>query len=71
MLSITPGKAGGLPTVLAYRRPTLQGLYSVLSVFLCQNILRVKFSLSELGKTEPLKHMKGYSRRIDDANRLI
>jgi toxin YoeB len=24
-----------------------------------------------IGKPEPLKHMKAYSRRIDDANRLI
>ena len=24
-----------------------------------------------IGKPEPLKHIKGYSRRIDDANRLI
>ena len=24
-----------------------------------------------IGKPEPLKHLKAYSRRIDDANRLI
>ena len=26
---------------------------------------------SGIGKPEPLKHIKGYSRRIDEANRLI
>lgn len=24
-----------------------------------------------IGKTEPLKHRSGYSRRIDDVNRLV
>jgi toxin YoeB len=27
--------------------------------------------MNGIGKPEPLKYMKGYSRRIDDANRLI
>jgi toxin YoeB len=27
--------------------------------------------LTGIGKSEPLKHIKGYSRRIDDTNRLI
>jgi toxin YoeB len=27
--------------------------------------------LTGIGKPEPLKHIKGYSRHIDDANRLI
>jgi len=27
--------------------------------------------LKGLGKPEPLKHRKGFSRRIDDANRLV
>ena len=37
---------------------------------LIKDIQRNGFSKG-IGKPEPLKHIKGYSRRIDDANRLI
>jgi len=37
---------------------------------LIKDIQRNGFS-NGIGKPEPLKHIKGYSRRIDDANRLI
>jgi len=37
---------------------------------LIKDIQRNGFSKG-IGKPEPLKHIKGYSRRIDDSNRLI
>jgi toxin YoeB len=37
---------------------------------LIQDIQRNGLSVG-IGKPEPLKHMKGFSRRIDDANRLV
>ena len=37
---------------------------------LIKDIFRSGFA-SGIGKPEPLKHIKGYSRRIDEANRLI
>lgn len=33
--------------------------------------IRRNGSMQGIGKPEPLKHRPGYSRRIDDANRLI
>ena len=37
---------------------------------LIKDIQRNGFSTG-IGKPEPLKHIKGYSRRIDDTNRLV
>lgn len=33
--------------------------------------IRRNGALNGIGKPEPLKHRKGYSRRIDDKNRLV